>query len=583
MKLIKIILKLLSKKEKKYGIFVVILVTIMALLDAAGVISIIPFLAILGNPEMVEENGILKQLYIGSKKIGVQNINDFLIFLGVSALLLIIFSSCFRILTHYVLNHFVEMRRHSISEKLLKNYLSLPYSSFLNKHSGELSKTILSEVDQFVGQILRPVTNMLVYLIVLVVLVTLLLFINPFLTILICAVFSFLYGVFFLMLQRFFIRIGSNRIKANKDRFVIISEIFGSIKYIKLLGKEEIYFSQFGAPSSQFSKMQANFQTFTQAPKFIVEGIGFGSILILTVFLIGKYGGIENGALGEILPTLGLYTFSAYRLLPAATNIYQGLSSLNYGSASIHELYENSILDNALTVESSTPLSFKKRIFLDDISYLFSQSDKPALENITLEIPFGKSLGIIGTTGSGKTTLIDIILGLLEPSNGTLNVDGVVITKENRKSWQKLLGYVPQEIILTHCSILENIAFGLPKNEIDMAKVINCAKLAHIHDFISNDLPYKYETLVGERGTRLSGGQRQRIGIARALYNDPEVLILDEATSALDTRTELKVIKSIESLHGDKTIILITHRMTAIKNCEYVLKLENGKIKKNYG
>ena len=583
MKLIKIILKLLSKKEKKYGIFVVILVTIMALLDAAGVISIIPFLAILGNPEMVEENGILKQLYIGSKKIGVQNINDFLIFLGVSALLLIIFSSCFRILTHYVLNHFVEMRRHSISEKLLKNYLSLPYSSFLNKHSGELSKTILSEVDQFVGQILRPVTNMLVYLIVLVVLVTLLLFINPFLTILICAVFSFLYGVFFLMLQRFFIRIGSNRIKANKDRFVIISEIFGSIKYIKLLGKEEIYFSQFGAPSSQFSKMQANFQTFTQAPKFIVEGIGFGSILILTVFLIGKYGGIENGALGEILPTLGLYTFSAYRLLPAATNIYQGLSSLNYGSASIHELYENSILDNALTVESSTPLSFKKRIFLDDISYLFSQSDKPALENITLEIPFGKSLGIIGTTGSGKTTLIDIILGLLEPSNGTLNVDGVVITKENRKSWQKLLGYVPQEIILTHCSILENIAFGLPKNEIDMAKVINCAKLAHIHDFISNDLPYKYETLVGERGTRLSGGQRQRIGIARALYNDPEVLILDEATSALDTRTELKVIKSIESLHGDKTIILITHRMTAIKNCEYVLKLENGKIKKNHG
>lgn len=581
MKLLKTILGLLSAKEKKRGSAVLLMVVGMALLEAAGVASVMPFLAILGSPEMIESNAFLQKMYVWAEGFGVKDTDAFLMLLGVAALLLIFVSAVYRVLTHYVMNRFIEMRRNSIGVRLLDSYLSQPYSFFLNRHSGEMSKTILSEVDQFVGQILRPVITMVAYSFVLMSLIALLILANPKLTLIVAGVFFFMYGIIYLACRSHLSRIGALRIESNEARFVMAAEIFNAIKVIKLTGQESVYFDRFKEPSKLFAYTQASHQTFNQAPKYIIEAIAFGCILLLTLVLLNQYGGAQGGALGQILPILGLYAFAAYRIQPAATSIYQGIASLHYGAAAIEELHRESYLSKDVSSElaQSALLIAQKNIELQDVCYQYPESDRLTLEGIDISIPVGSTVGLIGTTGAGKTTLVDIILGLLEPSSGAILVDGSPITSLNRRAWQKNLGYVPQEIFLTHLSIAENIALGIAKEDINYDQVERCARMAQMHDFIFEELPERYNTMVGERGVRLSGGQRQRIGIARALYHDPEVLVFDEATSALDSTTEQTVMKAINNLYGKKTIIMIAHRMSTLRKCDNVVMLERGKVK----
>lgn len=326
---------------------------------------------------------------------------------------------------------------------------------------------------------------------------------------------------------------------------------------------------------------------------------------MLTVVMLWKSGGTAGNGLGELLPLLGLYAFSAYRAQPALTAIYQGITGLRYGTASVdnlfHELNSNNPQkqlfmgkDKLEVIEfgdiilkhypKSSGLSDSPRIKpcsvikLEGINYKFPNAEKFVINNINLKIQVGSCVGIIGGSGAGKTTLLDIILGLLKPTNGFIVVDDIRIDAKNYSNWQKCLGYVPQEMFLTDASIGENIAFGVPINKIDHNQVIKCAKMAQIHDFIKSDLNEGYDTKVGERGVRLSGGQRQRISIARALYNNPDVLIFDEATSALDPITEKSVIQTISSLSGTKTVIIVAHKLTAVKYCDSIVLLDRGRI-----
>jgi len=264
-------------------------------------------------------------------------------------------------------------------------------------------------------------------------------------------------------------------------------------------------------------------------------------------------------------------------------NIYQGFASLRYGQAAVDSLYADlHPADNTpaqLPKTAPAPLKAKHSISLDHLSYAYPKATKPALIDLNLEIPVGSAVGLVGSTGAGKTTLVDVVLGLLRPTQGTITVDSVPVTEEQLRAWQQSLGYVPQEIFLTDTTIAENIALGIPKDQIDYDQVERCARMAQVHDFIVQELPAQYQTLVGERGVRLSGGQRQRIGIARALYHNPEVLVFDEATSALDTVTEQAVMDAIDALAHQKTIILIAHRLSTVKNCDQIVLLEGGGIK----
>jgi len=581
MKTLKKAIELLTPYERKRGLLVLILVMGMALLETAGIASIMPFLAVLGNPQMVDTNPILSAVYVQAQTLGVQTADDFLVLLGIGSFVFIIISAVYRTLTHYVMNRYIEMRRHSIGKRLLKVYLHQTYDFFLGCHSDELSKNILSEVDQLISHVFRPVINLAANSLMLVTITVLLLVVNPVLALLAAGLTSGLYVLVFIGLKGRLKRLGSDRMDANTARFMATSEAFDGIKNIKLLGCEQSYISRFQASSQQYAATQASHQTFKEVPNFLIEAIMLGGILLVTLMLmITDTRG--NSALGGILPILGLYAFAAYRIKPAMHGIYKGFASLRFGQAAVDNLYADLCQLNVhmpFSCQGSIPIKLSGVIALENLSYSYPEAGNSALDNLNLKIPVGSTVGIVGSTGAGKTTLVDVILGLLRPTKGAITIDGIPVSDENLCAWQNNLGYVPQDIFLTDSSISENIAFGISSKHIDHEQVIRCARMAHVHDFIVQELPNKYATLVGERGVRLSGGQRQRIGIARALYNNPDVLVFDEATSALDTVTELAVMSAIDSLVHNKTIILIAHRLSTVKSCDQIVLLEHGEIK----
>ena len=581
MKNLKKALALLTLHEQKLGAMVLALVMGMALLETIGVASVMPFLALLGDPQILHTNTFLKALYTQAQDFGIDTADNFLILLGIGAFTLIIISAAYRTLTQYIMSRYVEMLRHSIGGRLLAAYLQQPYTFFLSHHSGDMSKTVLSEVDQLISTVFHPTCHMVAYSLVLTAIVTLLILVNPWLALLTASLLGGLYIGIFLSLMSRLADLGKQMVSANKERFMAAGEAFGGIKDIKLLGREQSYLSRFHSPSKRYAMTQANYQILSQVPHYLIEAVIFGTMLLFTIILLIHAGGLSGGALGQILPVLGLYALAAYRLKPALQHIYQGVASLRYGQAAINNIHANLNQDPTpmpLAHQKPTPLKARHTIALHHLSYVYPNATKPALSDLNLKIPVGSSLGLVGSTGAGKTTLVDIILGLLEPTQGEITVDGTTVTHEHLRAWQQNLGYVPQEIFLTDTSVAENIALGVLPAQIDHQQVEHCARMAQVHDFIMQDLPAQYATPVGERGVRLSGGQRQRIGIARALYHNPEVLVFDEATSALDTITEQAVMDAIDTLAHQKTIILIAHRLSTVKNCDQIVLLEQGKV-----
>ena len=406
--------------------------------------------------------------------------------------------------------------------------------------------------------------------------------VDPLLALLAAGLLGGLYTAVYFRLKQKLVSLGSTLVVSNKNRYTAANEVFGGIKNIKLLGREQIYLSHFQNPSRELSDAAASQRTLSQVPKYIIEAFAFGGIILIVLILMSRSGGLSSTLLGQILPIVGIYTFSAYRLQPALQNVFKGVASLRFGQALVDNLHAGLLLKNKkneLPKKTPKSLSFKDCIKLHNLSYSYPNTKKKVLMDLNLQIPAGTSIGIIGSTGAGKTTLVDLVLGLLRPTKGKISIDGMVVTDERIREWQQSLGYVPQEIYLTDKSIYENIAFGIPKENINLDQVKHCASMAQVHDFIMYDLPLQYDTLVGERGVRLSGGQCQRIGIARALYHNPAVLLFDEATSALDMATEAAVMRSIDSLVKQKTIIIIAHRLSTVKNCDQIVVLEKGKIK----
>lgn len=309
-------------------------------------------------------------------------------------------------------------------------------------------------------------------------------------------------------------------------------------------------------------------------PRFILEGIAFGGILLIILFIISQTGNFNNA-----LPILSLYVFAGYRLMPAMQQIYSSLTNLAFVGPSVDKLYnELKDLKTGNKIESQEILTPQKSISLENIFYNYPNSTKTTLKNINLNIMAKSTVGLVGATGSGKTTIIDIILGLLKAQKGNLKVDGKVVNKQNLNSWQKSIGYVPQNIYLSDNSIASNIAFGIDLNDINFNAVKKAAKIANLHDFVIEELPNQYQTIVGENGIKLSGGQRQRIGIARAMYNSPQVLVFDEATSALDNQTEKVVMDAVNNLNKEVTIIIIAHRLGTVKKCDNIFLIDNGEV-----
>ena len=566
---------ILDVNEKKRAFQLLILMTLTSIIEIVGVGSIMPFLSVLGNPDVIETNEIL---IIINEKLNFNNKQYFLVFLGVLSIVILFVSALFKSLTSYSKFRFINNRRHSIGKKLLKKYLHQPYRFFLSKNSSEISRIILSETDIAIQQGLLPSINLISNLILTISIVCFLIIIDPILALILASVFGGFYFIMFITVRKRLTHIGKKRIKSNSFRFKYISEITGGIKDLKVLGREKMYYDNFKIPSSDFSKFTSTNQTLSEIPQFMMEVIAFGALLTMSIYSILYY----SSDIGSLLPVLGLYALGAVKLKPSVNKIYSSLSAMKFGNPAIDNILNDlKNIDNegyVLSKNDNLRLYLKKELKLKKINFSYQDNYRLALKNINLVIKANSTVGIIGTTGSGKSTLVDVILGLLIPVSGEIIIDGKALKKSSIREWQNNIGYVPQSIFLSDEDIASNIAFGIEKELIDMNQVKKVAKMAMAHGFISK-LENSYNTVIGERGIRLSGGQRQRLGIARALYHNPDLLILDEATSSLDNKTEKDVMKAINNMIGSKTIIIVAHRLSTIEKCDVIIRLDEGKIK----
>lgn len=570
------ILFLFNSIERNQLVIIFIMILIMGFLDMLGVASLMPFMAVLTDPSIIDSNYFLNLLFNLSQNFGVENKQEFLFFLGLIVFFFLVFTLLFKALTTYLQIRFVMLMEYNIGKRLLEKYLDQPYTWFLNQNSAELGKNILSQARQVASNGIFPILNSISHFVVIIALISLLIFIDPKIAIIVGIILSTTYLVVYMTIRHLVKNIGKERLDMDQSRFKNINEAFGAIKQVKVSGLEKFYTKLFSEVSFKFSKHDISAQIYGQLPKFILEAISFGGMLLVILFLMKQDGDILTS-----LPTIALYAFAGYRLMPAFQKIYISFVQLRYIGPAVDQIYNDFSKLNSKNFEDySDKINFRKQLFLKNISFRYPKSNINILENINLEIPHGKNIGFIGMTGSGKSTIIDIILALLEPCRGYLEIDGVKITNNNLKAWQSLIGYVPQQIYLTDESIASNIAFGVKIDQIDFERVKLVSKLADVHEFIDKELPQKYNTKVGEKGVRLSGGQLQRIGIARALYNDPKIIIFDEATSALDNKTEQNVMKSLKSLKKDEkiSVILVTHRLNTVKDCDIIYFIDKGKI-----
>ena len=546
----------------------------MSLLDVAGVASILPFMAVLMNPDIIETNYILNVMFQASGTFGVENNQQFLFALGLLVFVLLIVSLIFKALTNYLQVRFVQMCEYTICKRLIESYLYQPYSWFLSRHSADLGKTILSEVQQLISEGIAPLIELIAKGMTALTLIVLLVIVDLKLSLIVGFTLSTAYLIIFFFVIKYLSRSGEARLINNKLRFVTVNEAFGAAKEVKIGGLEQNYIKKFSNSAQIYAHVQSSQRAISQLPRSVLEAIAFGGILLMIIYSM-----YQEGNFNTALPIISLYVFAGYRLLPAVQKIYESFTQLTYIIPSLDKLHDD--IKNLKPFNKNQDqdiLHLNKLITLKNVYYNYPNAPREILKDISLSIHAKSTIGLVGATGSGKTTMVDIIIGLLEPQQGTLEIDGKIITNQNSRSWQRSIGYVPQQIFLADDTISANIAFGLEPKDINQEAVEKSSKIANLHEFVMNELPKKYQTTIGERGIRLSGGQRQRIGIARALYHNPQLLILDEATSALDNQTEEAVMDAINNLGKNITIILIAHRLGTVKKCDKIFLLEKGQV-----
>ena len=565
---------LLSSRDKKKFFFLVFVIISSSFMGVTGIASIMPFVSILSNPQTVHSNKYLLWFY---ENLGFSDVNTYVLYAGVALLFVFLLSNLFLSFTVWFNLRFVRFVSYNLTRRLFYKYLSKPYEFFLRRNTADLTKNLFSEINLVVTGVIRPATESMAQGVLAISILVFLIIVNPLLAFMAFGLMGGMYVVIFITIRRKLIRIGKGRVKRNKMRFTIASEALGGIKDVKLLGREKIYLDRFSVNARRYEVYMATTKILSKLPKYMMEFVAFGGMLIVALYLFATNNTIDN-----ILPIMALYAFAGYRLMPALQEVFRGVTEVRGNMSSVDVLY-NDLKDTRLEKENISfveiePLNYNKKITMKDIIFTYEGTSTPVVSDIDIDIESNTTVGFVGTTGCGKTTLVDIILGLLIPQEGQIVVDDVPVTSKNLRNWQRNLGYVAQYIYLADDTITRNIAFGVPDENIDMENVYRAAEIANIHDFIINNMKEGYDTIVGERGVRLSGGQRQRIGIARALYNDPSLLVLDEATSALDNVTEHAVMEAIDTLARKKTIILIAHRISTVKKCDIIYLLDRGKI-----
>ena len=565
--------RILDKKQRLFSLRLILLTLVGGLLEAAGVGLIVPFISIISSDTFqlpITFTNIFPYLdELSSEVIIVLALVLFVLFYFIKNLFLMFLASMQALFYYRV--------EESVSTRLFNSYLQMPYTFHLQNNSGKLLSNTITESGQFAASFTAPAFLFLNDLFITVMILSVLIYVEP-----VGAIIAFIiFGSMSLLLFKFSktraTLWGETRQGKERLRIECAQQGFGGIKDIKLYGREVIF--QDGYSKETHNSLEAGRkQTILQSvPKIFLEFIAVAALCSLVAFIT------LAGDKSNLMAIVGLFAAAAFKLLPTTARMVQSAQSMVFSRPVVSFMYDelvakkNYYFNNDLDISLESHICFSSDLSVTDLTFVYEGIDLPALNSINLDIEMGSMIGFIGASGAGKSTLIDCLLGLIQPTSGYISADGTKITEDNVRSWQKNLGYVPQDIFLLDGSLRDNIGFGIPPDCIDEEKIRSAVEKSQLTDFIAS-IPDGLDTRVGERGVRLSGGQRQRVGIARALYNNPPVLFLDEATSALDIDTEREVMQAVENLHGNTTVLVIAHRYSTIKNCDYLYKLEKGKI-----
>ena len=567
---------LLTAKERLRFFYLVLAALMMTVLELVGIGAIVAFMGVLAQPDLVFENRWLSRLYT---TLGFDDAHQFILICGFALLLIYLLRNLFAAFMVWLQLRFVWGTLLSLSSRLLEKYIYSPYQYFLTRNTSEIQRNLLAEMNHIVNGVMMPATRLITQSIMASCILALLFWNDPVLAGAITVLFGGVYAWVYFGFRQRLSTIGARRVAANKLRFKTLSEVLGGIKEVRMTGREQYFIDSFTEALRRFTRQMIAGGLIAQLPKHLIESLAFGGILGVTLYIVGV-----KQTMQEVIPVVTLYAVAAYRILPAFQQITQALSALQFNRKSLNVISRDLAFadeySGAVQIREirKQPITCEHSVKLQDVSFRYPAAETNAVEQITLTIRKNTSVGLVGPTGSGKSTVADIVLGLLIPQSGQVKIDQTPVTEQTAPAWQIRTGYVPQQIFLADDTVARNIAFGVNPGDIDHEAVTKAARAAHIYEFVTEELPDGFDTVVGERGIRLSGGQRQRIAIARALYHEPELLVFDEATSALDGATETIIRQSVHELAGTKTLLIIAHRLNTVKDCDVIHVLENGKI-----
>ena len=564
---------LLTSRQRKQFYILQLLVLIMTFSELIGIASIAPFMALVGDIDLLKQGGIFTKIYQFS---GLKNPTDFLFYTGLSVLFMLSISAILSSYTSWKLSLYGAMVGTEIADRLYTYYMQQDWLFYATGSSAFFTKQVSVESSRVTNQIIQPLMHLSAK-IVLAFFISVSLFIfNPVIAAIGLLLFSGAYILLYKIVRTHLQINGASMSRIFSQRFSLMNEGFGGIKDVLLLNRHHDFIARFQQSGKDFARANGVNDAITIVPRYFMELLVFGAMIGLLLVLIK----MNQGNLGMVMPVLAVYAMASFKLLPALQQIYANITLIKGNSAAFEAIKKELEGSRKLPLNKQNPdelLPVKQQISLEDITFSYPGKTFSAINQLSMIIPANNIIGLVGSSGSGKSTVIDLLLGLLEPQKGALCVDGIRIDSHNKRAWQNNIGFVPQSIFLSEGTIAENVAFGLPHSDINLEQVKKVIKLAHLNEVVEN-LPNGLATKVGERGVQLSGGQRQRIGIARALYNEADVLIFDEATSALDGISEKIIMEAIHDFNGQKTIILIAHRLKTIQNCDMIYLMQNGQI-----
>jgi ABC-type multidrug transport system fused ATPase/permease subunit len=556
-------------RRKKQSFFILLLMVFASFAEILSIGSLLPFLSALTSPEKFFESKAIQPFI---KILSISKPSELLLPLTIIFALAAILAGSVRLLLLLAITRLSYAIGADLSVDIYRRTLYQPYLIHCSRNSSEIIDGISAKTGNAIGIIGCCLNIMSASIILLIILISIS-YLDPLLTLITFAIFGMVYFLTVLLTkqQQF---LNSYRIARESINVIqALQEGLGGIRDVLIDGSQSTYCEVYKQADLKMRRAQASNLFIASCPRYGIEAMG----MVLIAFLAYSMGHEDNGIV-KIIPMLGLLVLGAQRLLPILQQLYAAWTGIRGGQKSLQDIIEMLEQPMPRAINKTKPIAFKKSIQLEKIGFHYPSNKSYILKNINLTIKKGSRIGFVGETGGGKSTLLDIVMGLLPVSQGNLKVDGKIIDSKNSRSWQAHIAHVPQSIFLSDCSVEENIAFGIPKNKIDRNRVLKAAKQAQISKTIEG-WPGQYQTVVGERGVRLSGGQRQRIGIARALYKESKVIILDEATSALDIKTESAVMKAIQTFNKEITLLVVAHRLSTLKECSPIIKLARGKIK----